>query len=474
MVATTNAIVHYDNLPVWTAATFWDESNPVTTQGDVLVTVPSGSFAFSAQVPFYWHKPGWVIAGQGDDKTEWFSPKGTVSINFLVFESPSTTIRDMRFTGNVGDHGYGTTYYAASVDITLSPNTVLTNVVTVNVWRGLNVSYSGNTKATNFRAYLMEPLRHYISWQIAFANSEGGGCWNCAVFSKYVTAALESFQSSGQSYIGTRLFNGMFSSNSSQSLIIDDLYIRIAAGSAHLRDILYNPLVNNNLNIDSQQGATTPPGGGGTYKNVNMVQDGYVGADPSWGKWFMASGINIDGRTSELNVIGGSYWVPDVMSDNITKAGGVLGVNNYGGNKNIVVDGFVSCGLTDTPPQWQHNIRNQGDPTNVVRNSKARLIDAGTQENNSNNPGPCLPPGPFPDISPPPMNAAVVVPPPVIPPPVIVVKPSFEWRSYGGGNNRRWELLEGGVLQPARDVSKTAAETLCGKLKALGASCVVR
>jgi len=364
IVATRDAVVHYDNLPAWNAATFWDEANPVTTQGDVLVTLPAGSFAFSDQVPFWWHKPGWIIAGQGDDRTELFSPKGTTSIALYVFESPKTTVRDLRLRGNVADHGYGTTFYQAALDLSLSPEARAFNVVTVDAWRGLNVSYSYNTTAENFRAYLTQPLRIYVSWQIAFANSEGGGCWNCAVLSRYVTAGLESFQSSGQTYKGNRLFGAIFSSNSSRDLQIDDLYIRLAAGSAHLRDMLYNPMVNLNLNVDTQQGSELPPGAGGTYKNVTMIQDGYIGADPTWGKWFMASGINVDPRTSDLNVVGGSFWVPDVTSDNLTKAGGVTGVNNYGGNKNVVVDGFLSCGLTDEPPMWQANIRNTD---NVVR-----------------------------------------------------------------------------------------------------------
>jgi len=399
VVATRDAVVHYDNLPAWHAATFLDETKPVTMQGDVLVTIPAGSFAVSGMMQFYWHKPGWIIAGQGDDRTELFSPKGTQSVALFVSESPATTIRDIRFRGNVADHGYGTTWYQAAVDLSISPDSHIFNVVTINGWRGLNVSYSHNTTANNFRAYLMEPLRHYISWQIAWANSNGGGCTDCAVYSKHVTAALESFQSAGQAYVRTKLYGGMFSSNSSERLTVDDLYIRLAAKSAHLRDMLYNPMVNVNLNVDNQQGGEAVRGAGGIYRNVRLVQDGFIGADPSWGQLYMASGISIDGKTSNMFVAGGSSYLPDQRTPN-----GLPGINNYGGNKNIVVDGFLSCGLADDPPMWQPTIRNTG---HTVLNSRARLIDAAVQEGNSNDVSACAAPGPFPDITPPPMAYTV-------------------------------------------------------------------
>jgi hypothetical protein len=396
ITSTRDAPVHYDNLPAWHAATFWDDANPVTTQGDVLVTIPAGSFAMSGMMQFYWHKPGWTIAGQGDDRTELFSPKGTQSVALFVSESPKTTIRDIRFRGNVADHGYGTTWYQSAVDLSLSPDNHIFNVVAINGWRGLSVSYSHNTTAQNFRAYLMEPLRHYISWQIAWANSNGGGCTDCTVNSRYVTAALESFQSAGQAYVRTKLYGGMFSSNSSERLVIDDLYIRLAAGSAHLRDMLYNPLVNVNLNVDNQQGGEVVRGAGGIYRNVRLVQDGFIGADPSWGELYMASGISIDSKTSNMLVAGGSSYVPDKRTYN-----GFPGINNYGANRNIIVDGFLSCGLADDPPMWQPNIRNVD---NVVKNSRAQLILAGAQEGNSQDTSACVAPGPYPDITPPPMR----------------------------------------------------------------------
>jgi hypothetical protein len=396
VVATTDATVHFDNLDAWHAATFWNDANPVTMQGDVLVTVPAGSFAVSAMMQFYWHLPGWTIAGQGDDRTEIFSPKGTQSVSLFVSESPKTTIRDIRFRGNVADHGFGTTWYQSAVDLSLSPDSHIFNVVAVNGWRGLSVSYSHNTTALNFRAYLMEPLRHYISWQIAWANSNGGGCTDCAVYSKHVTAALESFQSAGQAYVRNKLYNGMFSSNSSERLVIDDLYIRLAVGSAHLRDMLYNPMVNVNLNVDNQQGGEVTRGAGGIYRNARLVQDGFIGADPTWGELYMASGISIDGKTSNMAVIGGSSYLPDKRTPN-----GFPSINNYGSNRGIVIDGFLACGLADDPPQWQPTIRNTG---NVVKNSKARLIDASVQENNSADMSGCVAPGPFPDLTPPPMR----------------------------------------------------------------------
>src|SRR3954453_22625028 len=55
VTATTGAHVYYDNLPAWNAAVTWNDASPWTTQPDVVVNIPTGSFAVSGQMKFLWH-----------------------------------------------------------------------------------------------------------------------------------------------------------------------------------------------------------------------------------------------------------------------------------------------------------------------------------------------------------------------------------------------------------------------------------
>src|SRR4051812_17310817 len=163
--ATSNAHVYYDNLPAWNAAVTWNDASPWTTQPDVIVKIPAGSFAVSNQMKFLWHD-GWTIEGAGTNQTELFSPDGTGSVSMHVFQSPDTTVSDFSMRGNVAANGYGVGgYYPAAVYFQLSDNGDIHDLNISDSWRALSVDFSIDTWAHNVHATLSEGLQQYVSWQ---------------------------------------------------------------------------------------------------------------------------------------------------------------------------------------------------------------------------------------------------------------------------------------------------------------------
>jgi hypothetical protein len=408
-VGAQNAKVYFDNWPIWQTSVAYDPGKPVTTEEGVTVTLPAGSFAVSDRMDFWYHK-SWKLLGAGDDKTEFFSPKGTLCATLKVFQSANTTAQGFRLRGNVGTDGFGTDWYAGALDITDSHDSVFRDVVIIDCWRGLSVNYSPDTWAYNVRVYLTKPLIGYVSWQIGWANSARGGAVDCGVFSKYRTAGAEAFQSAGTQFIRLKLFNASASSNSSGGSLFEDPYIRLAANCKYTVDSgsRYDPLVNFNRNIDNQQGnAAGLAGEGGRLIRPTIIQDGFMHPDERW----FYSGIVVDGACANVSVEGGFYLIPDAVSDNDTLGRGTPGFTTDGA-LGCIVDGFTSWGRADSGG-WNKLINNA---KGTVKNSKAALIAAAVSDGNSNDPGPRPVLPPFPDLTPPSMNVPVIVTKPAITP----------------------------------------------------------
>jgi hypothetical protein len=411
VAATEGAKVHLDNTQIWYDATFWNDAKPVTMEENVEVIIPPGSFAAQGRLPHQWHK-GWSICGAGKNATEFFAPKGVPTVYFSADESPRTTLSDLRIRGNVGLHGFGVAeWYPGAINFSLSPDCVIRDIIAIDCWRALSVNYSHNTWAERVDAYLTEQLMCYVSWQHAWANSENGGAIDCGVYSRYLTAGIEAFQSAGTQFIRPVLINGLASSNSSAGMLVEDLCQRVSAGQmiGHIDPAtIYNPLINFNRNVDNQQGAEEGLSGrGGRIVRPTMIQDGPI--DNGNGEWFL-TGIVAD--TPNVTVEGGYYLVPDMTSTNDTHGKGTPGFNTYDGT-GCVVDGFTSWGRADEGG-WNKLIR---CPAGTVRNSKALLIEAATQENNDV-------PGERPEIEPFPEH--LLIPPPMAGEPPIEVPPPIE------------------------------------------------
>jgi hypothetical protein len=299
-------------------------------------------------------------------------------------------------------HGFGPPdWYPGALDFTLSPDSEISDVIVIDCWRALSINYSGNTWARNVDAYLTEQLMTYVSWQHAWANSGDGGAIDCGVYSRYLTAGIEAFQSTGTQFIRPVLLNGLASSNSSAGMLVEDLYQHVSAGQkcGHIDpNTIYNPLVNFNRNVDNQQGQEGGLSGqGGRIVRPRMIHDGPI--DNGNGVWFL-SGVVCD--TPNVTVEGGYYLVPDMESANDTKGRGASGFISDDGT-GCVVDGFTSWGRADEGGYHALIACVNG----TVKNSRALLIQAAVEENNTYDPGPRPSVAPFPEelLVPPPMGA---------------------------------------------------------------------
>jgi hypothetical protein len=143
---------------------------------------------------------------------------------------------------------------------------------------------------------------------------------------------------------------------------------------------------------------------------AKMIQDGPI--DNGNGEWFL-SGIVVD--TANVTVESGFYLVPDMESANDTKGRGTPGFITDDG-PGCVVDGFTSWGRA-LEGGWNKLIY---CPKGTVKNSRALLIGAMIEENNTYDPGPRPNIDPFPEslLVPPAMGTIPPVEPPIDPPPV--------------------------------------------------------
>ena len=116
--------------------------------------LPAGSFAVSERLNHSYHR-GWTIKGQGDDKTEFFSPRGTMSATLLIFESPGFKLEGLRFRGNARPDGFGTDWYAAAVDVSLSPGGAISDAVVIDSWRALSINFLRTQKHITFVRILL-------------------------------------------------------------------------------------------------------------------------------------------------------------------------------------------------------------------------------------------------------------------------------------------------------------------------------
>jgi hypothetical protein len=369
------------------------------------------------QIKHWWHK-GWTIHGAGNDKTELFAPRGAETVFINVSESPNSVLKDFRLRGNVGPHGYGDpTWYPGALNLSLSPNCELRDVICIDCWRALSINYSANTWAYNVDAYLTTQLMTYVSWQHAWANSWNGGAVDCGVYSAFLTAGLEAFQSTGTQFIRPVLLNAMASSNSSAGMLVEDMYQRIGAGSGsflHSLDpnVKYNPSVNFNRNIDNQQGTAEGLSGAGRAHRPRADHPG---------------------RTT-LRRCAGSRLVPDWHRGRHAerhRRGRLLLRPGHGFSERAVqshadrLHHLRAAGLHHRrlhvmgPRGGRHNswAARINNPPGIVRNSKADIINAATKENNGV-PGPRPDVGPFPveRLTPPPMYIEPVIEEPPVEP----------------------------------------------------------
>lgn len=225
------------------------------------VLFPSGRYALSRPISVVGdRRRGWSLVGEAKGATTIFSPKGVRSANIAVSAS-DFIVRNLTLEGNAKQVGFGInhtsqtaypsgTAYPGGITVSGASNVLVTDVEVVDAWQsGIGFSSCTNCWGRNATVRLTDGLFQYIQWMLQVSDSVGGGFVDCEVHSPIMTAALESFRSTGTVFQRIKLFNGGAAINSSGNWLMEDLEFYLDRECVRFGWSIDNPLINVNTNI---------------------------------------------------------------------------------------------------------------------------------------------------------------------------------------------------------------------------------
>ena len=357
---------------------------------NIAVSIPSGEFAFSNAVAIG-RRVGWTIVGAGVDATTLFSPHGVPSQAINISAGHDNTIADLTLRGNARFQGYtlpmgpigplpGVRQYPPGILFSTSDNGVARNVKAVDVFMdAVGTSYSNNVWAYNCTAVMTDGLQRYVQWMFQWADSNGGGCVDCAVRSPVLTAGFETFRSNGVTFTRPVGVNAVISSNSSGNFLFDSPNLTITPNSqlSTVSFSPYNPIININSNIQPPSQSVLA---GGVIRNPMIHEVGPINAQND-----VLRAIVVNLNNPNVKIIGeypsgrgGTITLPGWQPP--SKLQGAVGVNSTG--QTTIVSGIRVIGTTDAT--WDYNIGLSGSGS-AVTDSIADRITAPIQSGNMNN-----------------------------------------------------------------------------------------
>jgi hypothetical protein len=315
------------------------------------LSLPAGRFPTGGVVHIQ-DRPGFELSGQGKDQTTIYSPKGVPSAMIQVFNSPNTVVRDFTLQGNFRDQGFGLNWDGSTSAGTFEPvsdqsavpgaaysrgilffagahNSVAQDVRVIDVAQhALGVIYAENVWGRRVENIQNDPLRHYITWQIQWSDTTGGGCEDCEVRSTYLIPGFEAFRSANVQFIRNKGVNATFAMNGSGGWFIVDTELRVTANS-----LVPGGAVNTAfplLGVSTNIGVTPHVSLGGTIRNVTMIQEGYVNASND-----TLGGILIEENNPDIRVESSAYSAPDYSPAPGGATFGAIGLNSKGVNTTV-------------------------------------------------------------------------------------------------------------------------------------------
>jgi hypothetical protein len=269
-----------------------------------------------------------------------------------VFNSPNTVVRDFTLQGNFRDQGFGLNWDGSTSAGTFEPvsdqsavpgaaysrgilffagahNSVAQDVRVIDVAQhALGVIYAENVWGRRVENIQNDPLRHYITWQIQWSDTTGGGCEDCEVRSTYLIPGFEAFRSANVQFIRNKGVNATFAMNGSGGWFIVDTELRVTANS-----LVPGGAVNTAfplLGVSTNIGVTPHVSLGGTIRNVTMIQEGYVNASND-----TLGGILIEENNPDIRVESSAYSAPDYSPAPGGATFGAIGLNSKGVNTTV-------------------------------------------------------------------------------------------------------------------------------------------
>ena len=235
---------------VTNANVYHDQTIPLNTALAAGGTISlSGSYPCGGAVKMK-NKTGATITGDGQATTRLYSPKGCPSFCLEIWNSSSTTIKDLTVQGNWRDNGFG---FDWNDGLTENWNTDRNNQATSDTFIGagsgppgiffnlgshnsviqdvtaidhamcyIGCAFADNVTAARCTAIQNDPFRQYMQWAFYWTETTGGGCTDCVANSPYYFPSFESFRSTGVTMLRCKGRNCGFSVNASHDTLLQD------------------------------------------------------------------------------------------------------------------------------------------------------------------------------------------------------------------------------------------------------------
>lgn len=388
LATSVNARVYFDNLSVLDSVNKHRLGWAPTTRMSLL---PRGAFAISGRVSMAGLR-NWTVAGQGNQATTIFSPRGTPSVSMLFFGCSGVAIKDLHLQGNLALDGFGLYMpknatrvagesYPSGIKFGRSINCEASNITITNVFQvAVGTSFCVDVWARHCDAVLTVPMMQYVQWMFLWADSVGGGIIDCSVTSEFLAPGIEIFRSDGVHFIRPKLRNAVISCNGSGRFLLDEPTIVIDENSQFSDESFSrnNPVINVSSNIQPPDRSI---GLGGVIRNPTIVQKGYINNTKD-----RLQNINVNANNPNIRIEGG---YPDTPT-----AGGLIqsldyipGTYAYGGvgifapSVSVSVSGIRVVGTASSPKIGNINVA----PGSSVSNCVADVIVGVSEPSNLTN-----------------------------------------------------------------------------------------
>jgi hypothetical protein len=311
-VSTTNAAVVSDCRPAFYSS-FGHANSGFSSQTGAAVFFPVGRWAFggyNTQSIQFSQCNFLTVRGRSKNNTVLYSPPGCTTFSLAVQQGTSPIVEDLDVRGNFrSDKGYMTRfdsldkYTNGLININLSscPGAVVRRVRTYNNQQAA-VSFNFCSVALGTDIEIIHETGHlsYQQWAINVSD-----CANCVIDGVSIDCPVlfsgaETFRSTGSILRNITGRNALFSTNSSDGFLIEniDLYYEAGAGDGfYTSPASYPsnqlPLFDHNTNIDNTSGSTV--GGGGIVKNFKIDVRGKV--------WSSETAITVFAMSGQANNI---------------------------------------------------------------------------------------------------------------------------------------------------------------------------
>lgn len=411
LASTINANVYYNCRPYFNRNLGPPEAgflSGLTTINNATIYFPPGTWAFghfnesdaalNQQSLNIETMTGLTLTGAGRNLTTLISPTGTASLMINCATCPNIIVQDMELRGNFrSDKGYQLRYQSLghfgtgidTVRMTSCPNGLMRRLRTYNQQQSAT-AFSFTSFGTIFDVLIIHETGHlaYQQWAANVSDS-----WDCTIDTvnidtPHLMAGIETFRSERSRIRNITGRNALFSTNSSNGYILEDLDVYYETGSAETHLFGYpqplTPLIDLNTNVDNSSGSSV--GGGGIVRNFRIDIRGKIW--PTTSPFNLVQVIATSGNANNI-LIGGKYPAKPV-----TQPAGLIifpaglsiarAVYNDAATRVIVVDGVRVINGSNTSSMG--NFQGIPTPNLTIRNC---VIDnqtaGGTQTNNITN-----------------------------------------------------------------------------------------